>query len=568
LTFTYAGLVNGDTKVATEPSISTTATAASNVGTYPITLTGGADQNYAITLVNGTLTIGKKALTITADDKQKVYGDENPVLTFSYSGLVNGDTQVTTVPSIATTATAASNVGTYPITLSGGTDQNYEILLVNGTLTIGKKVVTITADNKQKVYGDANPVLTFSYSGLVNGDTKVATEPSISTTATAASNVGTYPITLTGGADQNYAISLVAGELEIVPGVLRVTADNKSKIFGKADPALTYQVSGLRGADTVQGVLSGALSRAAGEVPGVYAIGQGTLKANANYVVAFMDGNFEILAARILSVTELGLIQTAWGQNPLLPTKVTVLTTDGQLFEVGVTWNLFGLNIFKRGTYTIMGTFNLPSGLVNPDEIAVTVTIRVAPKPAPTDVALSNSSFNGSTDTFFIAVGAFVVEDPIDQTHSVILLGEGYDNRYFEIKDNILFWSSADRAEGKTEFTIVVRVTDRDGNTLDKILTVTRTRPDFKSIEVFNAFTPDGDRVNDTWGVPEIRFFRGARVQVFERSGERVFYTEDPDVRWDGTYKGKALPVGTYYWVLEIRETGETRRGLLNLLRK
>ncbi|OYX24007.1 MAG: hypothetical protein B7Z16_01355 [Algoriphagus sp. 32-45-6] len=115
---------------------------------------------------------------------------------------------------------------------------------------------------------------------------------------------------------------------------------------------------------------------------------------------------------------------------------------------------------------------------------------------------------------------------------------------------------------------MIVRVTDRDGNTLDKFFEISRFRQDINEIEVFNTFTPDGDGMNDTWGVPEIRFYRGARVQVFERSGERVFYTEDPDVRWDGTYQGKELPVGTYYWVLELRETGETRRGMLNLIRK
>jgi len=568
LTFSYDGLTNGDTQVATEPTISTTATSSSNTGTYPITLEGGSDDNYEITLEAGTLTIGKKALTITADDKQKIYGEANPTLTFSYDGLTNGDTQVATEPTISTTATSSSNVGTYPITLSGGEDQNYVITLINGTLTIGQKALTITADNKQKIYGEANPTLTFTYSGLVNGDTKVTTEPSIATMATSSSNVGTYPITLSGVEDQNYAITLVSGKLEIVPAVLRVTADNKTKVFGKADPGFTYQVSGLKGTDTESEVLSGTLSRNAGEVPGVYAITQGTLKQNTNYVLAFTDGSLEIVAARILAVTELGVVQTQWGKDPILPSKVTVLTTDGQLFEVGVTWNTFGLNTFKRGTYTIKGTFNLPSGIENPDEVLITVTITVAPKPAPTDVNLSNSTFNGSVDTFFLEVGAFQITDPIDNIHLVTLLGDGYDNKYFEIKDNVLFWSSADRAEGKTEFTIVVRVTDRDGNTLDKMFTIVRTRPEIQSIVVENTFTPDGDGFNDTWGVPEIRFFSGARVQVFERSGERVFYTENPDVRWDGTFNGKELPVGTYYWVLELRETGETRRGLLNVFRK
>ncbi|WP_188444662.1 T9SS type B sorting domain-containing protein, partial [Belliella aquatica] len=87
-------------------------------------------------------------------------------------------------------------------------------------------------------------------------------------------------------------------------------------------------------------------------------------------------------------------------------------------------------------------------------------------------------------------------------------------------------------------------------------------------IEIYNTFTPDGDGINDNWGVPEIRYYTGARVQVFERSGKRLFYTEDPDQRWDGIFEGKEMPVGSYYWTLEVRETGEVRKGILNLLRK
>jgi len=48
----------------------------------------------------------------------------------------------------------------------------------------------------------------------------------------------------------------------------------------------------------------------------------------------------------------------------------------------------------------------------------------------------------------------------------------------------------------------------------------------------------------------------------------RVFYTEDASQRWDGTYSGKELAIGTYFWTLEVAETGETRRGVLNVMRK
>jgi len=189
------------------------------------------------------------------------------------------------------------------------------------------------------------------------------------------------------------------------------------------------------------------------------------------------------------------------------------------------------------------------------------------------DLSLSNTSFEGSTTVFFIPVGNFSVKT----TRTTIstktplftsLYGPGYDNPYFEIKDNILFWSSADRAPGKETFLILAQVLDRKGNQVAKFFEIKRTRPDFSSLIITNAFTPNGDGMNERWGVPGIRFYEGARISVYDRGGLRLFYTENPDVRWDGTFEGKEMPVGTYFWTIEIVETGEMRRGMLNLIRK
>ena len=259
---------------------------------------------------------------------------------------------------------------------------------------------------------------------------------------------------------------------------------------------------------------------------------------------------------------------TAWSKEPALPATVKVLAAHGQDFQVEVKWDKSTLNLLARGTYSLTGTLLLPAGIENPNQVLAKIQVQVLPKPAPRNVTITNSTFVGSTTAFFIPVGDFLVNDPVDNIHVVSFLGDGYDNTYFEIKNNILFWSSAERAPGKTTFSIVVRVTDRDGNTLDKFFEIKRTRPDFSSVTIFNTFTPNGDRFNDTWGVPELRFFEGARISVYERGGARVFYTENPDVRWDGTYEGKELPVGSYYWVIQIDETGLTRRGMVNLIKK
>src|SRR5439155_19105647 len=112
-------------------------------------------------------------LTVTADDQTKAYGAANPPLMVHYSGFVNGDTaaSLTTLPTISTTATTASAVGTYPITASGAASANYTISYLNGTLTVTPASLTVTAENQTRAYGAANPPLTMRYSGFVNGDT-------------------------------------------------------------------------------------------------------------------------------------------------------------------------------------------------------------------------------------------------------------------------------------------------------------------------------------------------------------------------------------------------------------
>ena len=189
------------------------------------------------------------------------------------------------------------------------------------------------------------------------------------------------------------------------------------------------------------------------------------------------------------------------------------------------------------------------------------------------DLSLNNTSFEGSTTQFFIPVGDFTVKSTRTTTSTKTplftnLFGPGYDNPYFEIKDNILFWNSADPAPGKTTFLILAQVKDLKGNQVAKFFEIQRTRPEFSALIVTNTFSPNGDGFNDSWGVPGIRFYEGARISVYDRGGVRMFYTESPDEGWDGTFNGKQLPVGSYFWTIEIGETGEMRKGMLNLIRK
>jgi subtilisin-like proprotein convertase family protein len=261
LSASYSGFVNGDTaaKLTSPASLATTATVASPAGTYAITAGGAASPNYAIAYANGTLTVMRAPLTITANNQTKVYGAALPTLAASYSGFVNGDTagSLATPASLTTTATAASPPGTYAITAGGAASPNYTISLVSGSLTVTRANLTITADNKTMASGGPLPSLTASYAGFVNGDAvaNLTTPVSLATTATASSPAGTYPITASGATSPNYTIAFVNG-------TLTVTSSSPT------NPIVTW----AKPADIVYGTALGASQlSASANVPGTFA---------------------------------------------------------------------------------------------------------------------------------------------------------------------------------------------------------------------------------------------------------------------------------------------------------
>lgn len=224
LTASVTGFVHGETLgtsgVTGTPSLSTTASSASAGGAYPIVTAIGtlASGKYRFVLVNGTLTITPVPLTVTASNATRVYGAANPAFAATFTGLVNGDTGASVGGTLVfTTAAAASGVGSYAIVPSGIGTTSYTITYVNGSMTVTRAALTITADDKSRSLNTANPTLTASFAGFVNGDTaaSLATPVSLSTTATTASPVGTYPITASAATSPNYTITFVGGTLTV-----------------------------------------------------------------------------------------------------------------------------------------------------------------------------------------------------------------------------------------------------------------------------------------------------------------------------------------------------------------
>ena len=127
--------------------------------------------------VNGTLTINPVALTITASNQSKAYGQMVTFAgtEFSTSGLLNSDTVTgASLSSMGAAAGAAVNGSPYSIGVTNAVGTgltNYTISYVNGQLTVTPVLLTVMANSTNRLYGAINPAFTVTYSGFVNGDT-------------------------------------------------------------------------------------------------------------------------------------------------------------------------------------------------------------------------------------------------------------------------------------------------------------------------------------------------------------------------------------------------------------
>jgi gliding motility-associated-like protein len=629
LTVTYTGLVNGDLATATPPVITTTATAASPAGTYPITASAAVDPNYNINYVAGALNVDKVLLTITADNKNKNYGAALPSLTVTYTGLVNGDITPATTPAIITAATASSPAGTYSITASGAADPNYNIGYVAGILTIDPVTLTITAENKSKIYGAALPSFTVTYSGLVNGDVAPATLPLATTTATAASPAGTYTITVSGAVDSNYNISYVSGTLTVDKVPLTITADNKSKIYGSVLPVFTVTYSGLANGDlapaTPPTVTTTATSSSA---VGSYPITPSGASDN-NYTFTYIDGVLTISKSD-QTITFSVLSDKTYGDSDFAPStsassglnvsfvsdNLLVATISGGTIHITgagsavITASQSGdgnynpapsvARTLSVGKATLTFTADNKSKLYQAQNPVLTYGIAgfvngesqsvLDVLPSIQTTALQNSTngdypitiTGGSDNNYtFIYIPGILTITRLQQTITFagfpekLLVGDKYTlsatsssglTVQFESLDAALATVSGNELTGVSKGNVQIRAFHPGDLNWDAAEAFATVEIYSTHKDIMHLFTPNNDGFNDYWELPDLAAWGKSDVRVFNRWGKLVFSDPDYNNLWDGTSNGAPLPEGPYYYVIETENAGMVK-GTVNIVR-
>ena len=295
--FKQKGLVNGDTVAdALSGGYTTAATQSSPLGVYPVTGSFTSPVGYAVTVLPGSLTIDRAGLLIAADNKSKVYGDADPLLSATITGFKLGETaSVVSGLRLSAPTAAAATAGSHPIVGAGAVAANYSIAYRPGTLTVAKAPLLVVAADKSKVYGAADPVLTSTVTGFRYADTaSVVSGLTLGAPVGAAATAGIHPIAAAGASAANYSFTYAAGRLTVDQAVLSYVADSAIRFQG--DPARpgSGSVQGFAYADSLAGATTGTAEFIAQVTPrsppGVYALqGRGLAAVNYRFIQALAN---------------------------------------------------------------------------------------------------------------------------------------------------------------------------------------------------------------------------------------------------------------------------------------
>jgi gliding motility-associated-like protein len=203
--------------------------------------------------------------------------------------------------------------------------------------------------------------------------------------------------------------------------------------------------------------------------------------------------------------------------------------------------NLFDPSIAGEGSHTIRYTFTSTKGCSDFKEQTFKIYPAINVNAGPDKVILENST---------------IILEPVITGNALQYLWT--PNQYLNI-NTIL----NPTARGVKDITYTLQVTGTGGCTYsDKVFIRVLKTP-----VVPNTFTPNNDGINDTWMIQYLDAYPETRVQVFNRYGQLVFSCKGYGTPWDGTLKGKPLPFGTYYYIIEPGNGRKPLTGYVTLLK-
>ena len=477
--------------------------AATSAGVYSgnILLSSTGAANINVPMINSTVI--PEPLIITANNVTKTYGSAisgttaSTAYTITGGTLQNGNTINSLNVAYGAGSTAIATVNTYVgvvtpsavIGANGFLNSNYAITYKPGDITVTAASLTIKASNVNKTYGTAlvrgAGSTAFIATGLQNSETVTSVTTTYGAGATAISVVGTYAGSITVSAPigntfnaGNYIITYVPGDIVVNAANLIITANSVNKTYGTtingAPGSTAFTVIGLQNAESVQNVtIAYGLGSAAIAQAGTYA---GSVTASAATGGTFIPGNYTVTYNS--------------GDIVISPALLTITANDKN-------------RVFGEVNPILTVTYN---GFVNNDSPA-----QLAVQPIVSTTATASS--------------------PIGQ-YPITASGAASPNYTFMY--------------------------------ISGVLTIIQAAP---AVSVYSAFTPNGDGINDTWNIKSIDSYPNCTVEIFDRNGTLLFFSNGYPAPWDGTYKGVKLPSGTYYYMINLKDGSKPISGWVAIIR-
>lgn len=196
-------------------------------------------------------------------------------------------------------------------------------------------------------------------------------------------------------------------------------------------------------------------------------------------------------------------------------------------------------------------------------QLVVTVTPVNFP---PNDIRLDNQIVL-EKQASGLEVGSFITsdQDPEDSHNYALVEGDGSSgNEFFTIDGDQLITNATFSYEESAAHSIRVKSSDGEFS-IEKVFEITILKL-IEGINFANAITPNADGQNDTWVLEDIDAFPDALVHIYDKAGLTVYKSSGGYTAWDGTTNGKQLPMGTYYYVIDLRDGSPIYQGTLTII--
>jgi hypothetical protein len=283
------------------PLVTSAGSQGSSVGQYVITVDNGSDDNYYLTYQPALLSIVKASLQIYVVNDSIVYGDIPLPTKLAFTGFVAGEDSsvIDVLPVASHSVTSQTNPGSYVVTLSGGSDDNYNFILHPAILYVAKRELLVSIADTSSVYGSVPVLPALTYTGFTNnqGTSDLDMLPIATTLATQLSDSGIYVITISGGADQQYKFVFGSAILTVVPKPLMITCADTLIEYGSAVSPGRFIFTGFVNGDNAGSLYTQPIaSTTASQVSsvGVYPVLISGVTAK-NYLPYYAQGLIEIV---------------------------------------------------------------------------------------------------------------------------------------------------------------------------------------------------------------------------------------------------------------------------------